>query len=430
MHTAEETTVGTTTEAGWSRRTVLRGAAWSVPVIAVAVATPLASASVAPSASVRIDGLPETVVIGADVSGAMVSTDGTDDVTVTLPEGFEWVDGGGTAGIPRVIGSGPGTVAVPPFRAVEPSSASTVVADVAGTTVAATVRAERAYALSLLGGTTAIGDGPDEFRADFCVIVPAGVRPTRLEYAFYPLTASGWTRLAPVADVQSSIGEAYGVAHVQDVGSGFERLWISARGDADVPNAPHGSHTWPVRATWPDGSRTQLDMPFTLVHFGDDGRPLAINAWDTVTARVPGYPGPNSQTGWGNVVPAGGATLSGDRFFVGAKTSGRSAAIGNDLTTEVLFQFVDESGRPASVTPTPRRLTVPNYVNDASGVYLGAVLGDFSLDHAGYWRLLVWPQTSSSAPGSAASPDGVAWNPALDQGHQVGSVFYRLPANG
>ncbi|WP_156913792.1 hypothetical protein [Brevibacterium album] len=413
---------------GWRRRAVIRGAAWSLPVIAVAVEAPYATASTA-AASVRIDGLPRTAVTNAEITDAVVTTDASGAIAVTLPSSFEWADGSGAADVPRTIGTGPGTAAVPPFRAVAAVEQATILAEAGGTAAAATIRVETAYELSLLGGITAIGDGPDEFRADFTVIVPAGVRPRRLEYAFLPLTAGAWTALIPVRDVQSSIDQAYGVVHVQDIGSGFERLFISARGDADVPNAPHGSHVWPVRAVWPDGSRTRLDMPFTQVHFGEDGRPLAINAWDRITAGVPGYPGPNSQTGWGNVVPADGASISGNRFFVGAKNSGRPSAIGNDLTTEVRFQFVDETGRPASVTPAPRSLTVPNYRSDASGVYLGAVLGDFTLDRPGYWRLLVWPQTSSSEPGSSAVPEGVAWDPARDPGHQVGSVFYRLPAS-
>lgn len=47
MHTRERVIV-TEEIKGISRRTVVKGAAWSVPVIAAAVATPLASASVAP----------------------------------------------------------------------------------------------------------------------------------------------------------------------------------------------------------------------------------------------------------------------------------------------------------------------------------------------------------------------------------------------
>ncbi|MFJ3958944.1 hypothetical protein [Arthrobacter sp. NPDC090010] len=148
-----------------------------------------------------------------------------------------------------------------------------------------------------------------------------------------------------------------------------------------------------------------------------------------ITAGVPGYPGPDSQTGWGNVIDAASdGLIDGNRFFVGAKTSGRTPAQGNDLTTSVYFQFVHESGAPAAITPVPRALAVPNYVNDASGVYLGAVLGRFALDRPGYWKLLIWPQSSNSSSASTATPEGVAWNPATEAGHQLGSVFYRLPA--
>jgi len=412
----------------YSRRAIVRAAAWSTPVIVAAVASPAAAASAAPRLLLR--GVPTLLVAGSSVSGATVTASSNDalEVTVTLPGGFTWEDGLGQAGLPRVIGKGPGVYAVPPFTAAAEQKTATLTAEIQGSTAVAValITVQPVYSMSLLGGITAIGDGPDEFRADFTAIVPVGVRPRRLEYLFYPETGTGWTALTPTAP---PTGERYDVVHAQPLGSGFEKIFISARGDADVSNSAFGSYRWPIRATWPTGSVSTLSMPFEQIHFGSDGRPLGVNAWDSITAGVPGYPGPDSQTGWGNVISAGSDGLvDGNRFFVGAKTSGRTPAQGNDVTTSVFFQFVHESGAAASITPEPRALTVPNYVNDASGVYLGAALGRFRLDRAGYWKLLVWPQSSNSLSSSSATPEGVAWDPRTEPGHQLGSVFYQLPA--
>ncbi|MEZ2372658.1 hypothetical protein [Arthrobacter sp. RCC_34] len=411
-----------------SRRSVVRASAWSVPVIAAAVAAPAAVASAAPR--LVLTGVPGTVVAGALVSGVITTATANNglDVVVTLPAGFVWADGAGVAGAPRVVGRGNGAFGVPPFRVGTGAGTVTLTAMLPGTGVTAesVITVQALYSLTLLGGINAIGDGPDEFRADFTAIVPVGVRPRRLEYLFYPEAGAGWTVLSPTAP---RTGQRYDVVHAQRLDDDFERIFLSARGDADVPNAPFGSYSWPILATWPDGAVTTLSMPFEHVHFGSDGRPLGVNAWDTITSGVPGYPGPDSQTGWGNVIDAGSdGLIDGNRFFVGAKTSGRTPAQGNDRTTSVFFQFVNESGAGASITPEPRPLTVPNYVSDASGVYLGATLGSFRLDLPGYWKLLVWPQSSNSQPGNPATSDGVAWNPATEPGHQLGSVFYRLPA--
>ncbi|WFR83985.1 hypothetical protein [Arthrobacter sp. Y-9] len=409
-----------------SRRSVVRASAWSVPVIAAAVAAPAAVASAAPG--LALTGVPGVVVAGAVVQGVITTATATggQDVAVTLPTGFVWVDGAGGAGLPRVVGRGDGAFTVPPFRAGTVAGTASVAAEIRGTSVTATavLTVEAVYSMALLGGINAIGGGPDEFRADFTAIVPRGVRPRRLEYLFHPEAGAGWTVLSPTAP---PTGQRYDMVHAQRLDDDFERIFLSARGDADVPNAPFGSYSWPIRATWPDGAVTTLSMPFEHIHFGSDGRPLGVNAWDTITAGVPGYPGPDSQTGWGNVIDAGSdGLIDGNRFFVGAKTSGRTPAEGNDRTTSVFFQFVHESGAAASVTPAPRALTVPDYVSDASGVYLGATLGSFRLDLPGYWKLLVWPQSSNSQPGNPATPDGVAWDPATEPGHQLGSVFYRL----
>jgi hypothetical protein len=84
---------------GIKRRTVVQGAAWSVPVIAAAIATPLAAASVAPVLAfingpytVPVCGVLADVLIEATTDGTTPVPAGT-QVTVTLPAGLTWSDG-------------------------------------------------------------------------------------------------------------------------------------------------------------------------------------------------------------------------------------------------------------------------------------------------------------------------------------------------
>jgi hypothetical protein len=89
----------------FSRRTVIKGAAWSVPVIAVAVATPFASASVA-NAGVTFTGT-ETGLLSLNL------LDGSDSLTagaaITVPDQFTIANGPGaisgvTATVTVVVG--------------------------------------------------------------------------------------------------------------------------------------------------------------------------------------------------------------------------------------------------------------------------------------------------------------------------------------
>lgn len=68
---------------GLSRRTVVKGAAWSVPVIAAAVATPLASASVLNSDLVASFAGPITLGLTLPVVGNVASINTVNTLTVT-----------------------------------------------------------------------------------------------------------------------------------------------------------------------------------------------------------------------------------------------------------------------------------------------------------------------------------------------------------
>ena len=71
---------------GVSRRTLVKGAAWSVPVVAVAVATPLAAASTTPAATFWATGATVSVVSG-NVTNFTVEGSDADGNLALLPAG-------------------------------------------------------------------------------------------------------------------------------------------------------------------------------------------------------------------------------------------------------------------------------------------------------------------------------------------------------
>ncbi|MFB7844564.1 hypothetical protein [Microbacterium sp. NPDC056052] len=415
-----------------SRRRVLRASAWSVPVVAAAIAVPMVAAS---GVKLSLAGIPSTVVVGVPIVTGSVMAAGNSGfaVSVTLPSGFAWTDGSPSGA--RTIGSGEGTFAVPPFQATTESSGATLVAKTASETASAQIVAVGTYSMAALGGVDVIDAAGSEFRADFTIVVPKGVRPTGLFCNYTPTASVATTALTKMgndgsAAVQTSVDQAYGIVAVQSLDGGYERLYVSARGDADIPNLASASYAWQIRASWPAHADTTLSLPVLQQYFGDpDGRPAAVNAWDYTTTSLPGYIGPNAQTGWGNVVTAQ-SSVNPNVFLIDAYASGRTPETGNDLTTTVLYQFVHEDGTPAAITATPRSVTIPNHTSGVSGVYLGVAdsgLGAVVFDRPGYWKLLIWPQSSNSRPTSTATPDGVAWDPSTDPGAQVGSVFWKIP---
>ncbi|ALJ21350.1 hypothetical protein [Microbacterium sp. No. 7] len=421
------------------RRTIVKGAAWSLPVIATAIAAPMAAATAGPI--VAIAGLGPTTIVGVDVTTVVVVASGnaTADIDLTLPAGFVWADG--HPSLTRTIGQGAGDHPVPAFRATAAAPSATITAVTSSASTTATTTVVSSYAMQALGHMNIIADGPDEFRADFTIIVPRGVRPSKIFYNYYPTTANATLELTKHGGdnstaVRNSVDQAYGIVHVQDLGNDVERLFIHARGDSDIGNVPTADLEWVVRATWPAHADTTLTFPLRQQYRGATGRPVAINAWDHTTSGLNGYVGPNAQAGWGNVVDASSAGgLNPNLFHIDALVSGRTAAQGNDRTTEVYYQFVHEDGTVASITPTPRIVSIPNntgYTN-VSGVLLRwgdpALGASIAFDKPGYWRLLVWPQSSNSSATSTATPDGVAWSPGADTGWQVGSVFWKLPAS-
>ncbi|SDZ39593.1 hypothetical protein [Herbiconiux ginsengi] len=143
---------------GPSRRTVLAGAAWTVPVIALAVATPLAAASTSELTLTFVNGPYSAVACGpldditihaaqggAPAAGALV--------TVTLPAGITWSDG--TTG-PRVMtADASGNVVLTGLKAPNQNGDFALVAQsgtATATTVVTSVGADRGV-ISTFGGS-------------------------------------------------------------------------------------------------------------------------------------------------------------------------------------------------------------------------------------------------------------------------------------
>ncbi|MGV2982670.1 hypothetical protein ACNPNP_03095 [Microbacterium sp. AGC85] len=128
---------------GIPRRTIVKGAAWSVPVIAVAIATPLAAASVG-GVTLEFTNGPYSVNGCSDLTDVTiaVTTDGTTPaagaaVTVVLPDGLSWADG---ATGPRAFVSDPnGNVVLPAIRATNVSGTPTLAASTPGANASAPV---------------------------------------------------------------------------------------------------------------------------------------------------------------------------------------------------------------------------------------------------------------------------------------------------
>ncbi|MDN4641618.1 hypothetical protein QCD70_15300, partial [Agreia sp. PsM10] len=83
---------------GIQRRTIIAGAAWTIPVVAVAVGAPLAAASPSPTLAFT-NGPYDVAACGTlkDVTLLLTANGTTPDpgkiVTVTLPSGLTWSDG-------------------------------------------------------------------------------------------------------------------------------------------------------------------------------------------------------------------------------------------------------------------------------------------------------------------------------------------------
>ncbi len=128
-----------TTKAGLSRRVVVQGAAWSIPVIAAAVATPLAAASGDGALSFTLRAYAGTACTEiTNVQATLTNSSGAPDagkpVTVTLSDGYTFADGSTTyTGTTNASGK----VTLPAVRVPATGGATTFLASSAALTASA-----------------------------------------------------------------------------------------------------------------------------------------------------------------------------------------------------------------------------------------------------------------------------------------------------
>lgn len=124
--------------AALSRRTVVQATAWSVPVLAVAIATPLAAASVTPVGTLTFNPPAMSVAGCGKLTGVTVTatTDGTTPVaagtliTITLPSGFTFTNGTASPTVMATDANGKVTL---PSISVPPSAGSAFLTATSGT---------------------------------------------------------------------------------------------------------------------------------------------------------------------------------------------------------------------------------------------------------------------------------------------------------
>ncbi|WP_230671980.1 hypothetical protein [Rathayibacter sp. Leaf248] len=134
------------------RRTVVAGAAWTIPVVATAIGAPLAAASGGEPTlaftngpyAVAACGTLTDVVITATADGTKPVTSGT-PITVTLPSGLKWSDG--STGTKTLFTDGNGQVVLSGVKASGTNGTRTITASANGLQTSAPVTASGATSL-------------------------------------------------------------------------------------------------------------------------------------------------------------------------------------------------------------------------------------------------------------------------------------------
>lgn len=315
----------------------------------------------------------------------------------------------------------------------------------------------------VLGYSNTNAESPSEFRLDYYVDVPNGVRPRATEYLFRPNNSGDSSKLGQgtqASNVRAVVDQNWGVIATRRISAQRERIYLHLRGDANVDYASTSrpaivNGNWQAVFKWSNGATdTPVSLPMqdpTLAPGG--GRPLGINAWDRRTDEY--YPTANQQSGW--AVPSKDGTVLYSQFVMAAG-SRRLVASGGDRANQVYYQFqntttgstwthlgvntapqlIDVAGGSAASpgNTSPGRIInsgALGLAGDRCGPRLSLALGlgiadRFTLPDEGYWQLLVWPQAASSA--GIPVPNGVSWDPATEAGHQIGSIYYFSPTSG
>lgn len=235
-----ENTESSPAERGLSRRTIVQGAAWSVPVIAAAVATPLAAASVAEPTLTFVNG-PYSVGTCASLGNVTIqaTTDGSAPVapgtliTVTLPAGLTWSDG--STGSRVLPADANGQVLLTGITATTAVGSPAITASTTGATASAPVTVTVQESLAVAWTSSGVGGNYPS--------VPANSTPLGAEYFLAPngdlyygntvvqsgvVSATGYT---------NAINGAYTLNYATATGAGA----LAGGASNTYPNIPVGS---------------------------------------------------------------------------------------------------------------------------------------------------------------------------------------------
>jgi hypothetical protein len=219
-----------------SRRTVVQGAAWSVPVIASAIATPLAAASVALDLafnSAAYAGTACTTITGAQVSATSGGSPAPNStVTVTLDSGYTFADGSTTF---TGVTNGAGALALPAIRVPAEGGNANFLATSGAATVTAAVTAPPGGSFAWINtGTYAAAPA-----------IPPGSTPAYgglfLTLDHRLIDASGNLYASNVAEVGPGYGAETSSYHVGLRLTDGTFAWINSNVYAAAPAVPAGS---------------------------------------------------------------------------------------------------------------------------------------------------------------------------------------------
>ncbi|MEU3662515.1 hypothetical protein AB0E77_22630 [Streptomyces sp. NPDC032940] len=272
-----------------------------------------------------------------------------------------------------------------------------------------------------------------EFRYDGRIRVPAGVKISKVEYAYYGRDDKNYITAVVVPRGQMGINQEYEIVDLTFL-EDSDVITFTLRGDLNVDAAPEKgqySRTYQlgVRLSLNDGTTRTTHVPVEVLwpHYNADqgyaGRPFVRLPYDT------GWGGtPNSQAGFGYVSDNGYVAEKLIVDLVNPRQGIKDVA--SNYSDHVYWQLLHEDGTPSHLTPDPVKLNVKGHQGGGTGdkKILEALNLRDAGDKPGYYRFLVWPQSIDTASGKTSI---LSWDRnKLEDAFQIGSIYYRYTATG
>ncbi|WP_380282436.1 hypothetical protein [Kitasatospora purpeofusca] len=269
-----------------------------------------------------------------------------------------------------------------------------------------------------------------EFRYDGRIRVPMGVKIKTIRYSYTGNGQAG-TEAIEVKRGRGGIDQEYEVIDLTFLDDS-DLITFTLRGDLNVDADPRPaySRTYPIRVdVILDNGDVRTVNPQVEVLAGawrksdpeKVGRPFVRLPYDNNWGGTP-----NSQAGFGFVSDNG--RIPGDKFIIDLVNLRQGEPdVPSNGSDHVYYQLVHEDGTPSRFTLTPQVQKAEGHRDSGTGrkVTLPAIDLRQLGDRPGYYRFLVWPQ-SSNPDGSVSS---LGWDPArVEDAFQLGSVYYRYTA--